>query len=294
MDLSRDELHAATAQLDQAIHNHEQWYRDVQRVLIAGLPPDAADLEPDAHRRCRFGQWCDNEGVALLRDHAAFSAIAEAHKQMHESASRLLQRSPDHLPISVNELDQFNNLLDRLRLEIQSLRRELAEASENRDPLTGVRNRASLLSDLREQQALTRRGVQECALVMIDIDHFKDVNDRHGHAVGDAVLTATAHCLQAHLRPYDRIYRYGGEEFLVSILQVTLDEAAEMAERLRAAVAAQAIHAHPAGPALQVTASFGVAVLEATHPVEESVDNADKALYQAKSAGRNRVRKSTH
>jgi diguanylate cyclase (GGDEF)-like protein len=67
-----------------------------------------------------------------------------------------------------------------------------------------------------------------------------------------------------------------------------------MAERLRAAVAAQAIHAHPAGPALQVTASFGVAVLEATHPVEESVDNADKALYQAKSAGRNRVRKSTH
>ena len=135
---------------------------------------------------------------------------------------------------------------------------------------------------------------QECALMMVDVDHFKGVNDRHGHAAGDAVLTATARCLQAHVRPYDRIYRYGGEEFLVTMLQASLDDAVEMAERLRVSVAAQEIQTLPAGPALRVTASFGVAALTADSPVEESIDNADKALYQAKSAGRNQVKKSTH
>ena len=288
--LSGDQLQAAAAQLDQAIYNHDQWYRNVQRVLIARLPPDAADLAPEAHHRCRFGQWYDGDGVALLGDHAAFAALGEAHKQMHEGAARLLQRSADELPIPVRDLDHFNNLLDRLRLEIQTLRRELAEAEQNRDPLTGARNRASLLSDLREQQALVRRGVQACALVMLDLDHFKALNDRHGHAAGDAMLAATARCLQANVRPYDRVYRYGGEEFLMSMPQLTVDAAARVADRLRVAVAALEIRT-AGGAALQVTASFGVTALEATPPVEESIDRADKALYKAKSGGRNRVEK---
>ena len=128
--------------------------------------------------------------------------------------------------------------------------------------------------------------------MMIDLDHFKEINDRHGHAAGDVVLSLTAQCLQARVRPYDRVYRYGGEEFLVSMPQVTVDAAVDAAERLRAAVAAQQIHAAAGGAALQVTASFGVAALEAAAPVEASIDRADKALYQAKSAGRNRVEKS--
>jgi diguanylate cyclase len=293
LHLSGHDLQLAIAQLDQAIYNHDQWYKNVQRVLIARLPPDASDLEPEAHRRCRFGQWYDSNGAALLGDHAAFAALGEAHKQMHAGGARILQRSADELPISVSDLDQFNNLLDRMRLEIESLRSELADTAQNRDPLTGARNRGSLLSDLREQQALVRRDVQACALVMIDLDHFKEINDRYGHAAGDAVLMSTAQCLQAQVRPYDRVYRYGGEEFLVSMPQTDVDAATEAADRLRAAVAAQEVHAGAGGVALQVTASFGVAALEAAPPVEESIDRADKALYQAKSAGRNRVEKSS-
>ncbi len=292
LQLSAQDLRTATAQLDQAIYNHDQWYKNVQRALIARLPPDAADLDPEAHRRCRFGQWYDGEGAALLRDHDAFAGLGEAHKQMHGGAARILQRSADELPISVSELDVFSNLLDRMRLETQSLRSELAEMAQNRDPLTGARNRASVLSDLREQQALVRRGLQECALVMVDLDHFKDVNDRNGHAAGDAVLTAAVQCLRAGVRPYDRVYRFGGEEFLVLMPQTTLDAAMVASERLRAAVAAQEIQAAAGAAALHVTASFGVAALEAATPVEESLDRADKALYQAKNAGRNRVEHS--
>jgi diguanylate cyclase len=292
LQLTTDELQKATAQLDQAIYNHEQWYKNLQRVLIARLPPDAADLEGDAHHRCRFGQWYDGQGADLLGGHEAFAALGEAHKQMHDGASRLLQRSADDLPISVSDLDQFNNLLDRLRLELQSLRGELVEMAQNRDPLTGVRNRTSLLVELREQQALVNRGAQQCAVIMVDLDHFKEINDRDGHAVGDAVLAATARCLHTHLRAYDRIYRYGGEEFLVSMPQVALATAVEAAERLREAVAAQEIDTS-GSPAVKITASLGVAALEAGLPVEEAIDRADKALYRAKAAGRNRVETSS-
>lgn len=292
LNLSGQQLQTTIAHLDQAIYNHEQWYKNLLRVLIARLPPDEPDLLPDAHERCRFGQWYQSDGAAELHDDLAFAALGQAHRKMHESAARLLQRSADGLPISVNDLDQFNNLLDNMRLEIQSLRRELAETAQNRDPLTGARNRTNLLSDLREQQALVRRGLQSCALMMIDLDHFKEINDRHGHAAGDAVLVATSQCAQAQVRPYDRLYRYGGEEFLLLMPQVTVDAALKTAERLRVAVAAQETHNPAASPPLRITASFGVAPLDATRPVEESIDRADKAMYQAKAGGRNRVEAS--
>jgi diguanylate cyclase len=279
----------AIAQLDQAIYNHEQWYKNLQRTLIARLPPDPSDLLPDAHHRCRFGQWYDCDGAALLRYHAGFVAVGRAHEEMHESAAHLLQLSADELPISVNDIDQFNSLLDRMRLEIQSLRRELADTAQNRDPLTGARNRTSLLLDLRQQQELVRRGVGECALVMIDLDHFREMNDGHGHPAGDAVLTSTSQCLQAEVRPYDRVYRYGGDEFLLLMPQITVETALQLAERLRAAVAAQQIHDAAGGAPLHITGSFGVAALDAVDSIEESTDRADQAMYRAKTAGGNCV-----
>jgi diguanylate cyclase len=287
LELSEEQIRAAIAQLDQALYHHEQWHKNLLRSLVAQLPPDAADLVPDAHGRCRFGQWYESGAADPLRDQPAFAALREAHRQMHENAAALLQRSADGLAIPVNDLDQFTNLLDRMRLEIQSLRNELSETSQNRDPLTGARNRTRLLSDLREQQALVRRGVHGCVLVMMDLDHFKAVNDKHGHAAGDAVLAKTVERLREELRPYDHIYRVGGEEFLLLMPQIDVDAALGLAERFRAAIAASPIHCGDGE--LHVTASLGVARLDGTRPVEQSIDLADKALYEAKVAGRNRV-----
>jgi diguanylate cyclase (GGDEF)-like protein len=208
---------------------------------------------------------------------------------MHEGATRLLRRVDDDLPISPEDLDRFNNLLDHMRLELESLRRDLTEAAQNRDPLTEARNRGSMLSDLREQHALTRRGLQECAVVMIDIDHFKKVNDNFGHGVGDRVLWSTAQCLQHNVRAYDRLYRYGGEEFVLCLPQTSLSVAVAMAERLRLAVGGLRILDTPDGTSVGVTASFGVAALDATVTVEEAIERADQAMYAAKKAGRDRV-----
>jgi diguanylate cyclase (GGDEF)-like protein len=146
-----------------------------------------------------------------------------------------------------------------------------------------------MLSDLREQHVLVRRGLQECAVAMIDIDHFKDVNDNYGHAMGDAVLRSIAHRLQANIRAYDRLYRYGGEEFLLCIPQASLIIAGGLAERLRAGVAEEHIQNSAGGPNVQVTASFGVAALDGSQPVELAIERADEAMYRAKTAGRDRV-----
>ena len=286
--ISSQELQTAVAQLDQAIYNHEQWQKNLVRILVLRLPADAADLQPDAERRCRFGQWYDSDTVGMLQGLASFVALGEAHRRLHASASLLLQRVEDDLPIPPSELDQFNNILDSFRLELESLRRDLQGAVQNRDPLTDARSRTSMLADLREQHALVRRGLQECTLVMIDLDHFKKVNDTYGHATGDAVLTAVAHGLQANLRPYDRLYRYGGEEFVLCVPQSSLVDGADLAERLRAAVASLAVP-DGAGGQVQVTASFGLAALDGTQPVEVSLQRADVALYRAKTVGRDCV-----
>lgn len=287
--LSHHEMMATIAQLDHAIHSHEQWYKALVRTMVAHLPPDPGDLHPDAHRRCRLGHWYESPATIPLRSHPAFEALGHAHVRMHASASALLRASKDGGPVAADALDHFDGTLERMRLEIQSLRRELADAVQNRDALTGARNRVGLLPDLREQQALIRRGGSPCTLAMIDLDHFKLVNDRHGHAAGDAVLVATVRCLQGALRPYDRLYRYGGEEFLLCMPHVALVPAVGVTERLRGAISAIRIPWGDEGTKLQVTASFGVAALDATAPVEDSIDLADRLLYKSKQGGRNRV-----
>ena len=172
-----------------------------------------------------------------------------------------------------------------MRLEIWAARHEFAETLKNRDSLTEAQTRTGLLTDLRKQHSLVLRGKQTYALAMLDFDHFKRINDSYGHAAGDTVLASTVQCVKSHLRPYDRIYRYGGEEFLICMPSTTLEQAGEMMERLRLAISEQ----HFEFGDIQVTASFGVTVLRESQTVEESINGADKAMYKAKNTGRNCV-----
>jgi diguanylate cyclase (GGDEF)-like protein len=283
------ELQSAIAELDQAIFSHEQWYKSLLRILISRVPAEPADLRPDAHQHCRFGQWYENVSTALLREHPAFVSLGDAHEKMHVYARTLLQLVSDNKLVATSQLDQFENALDKMRLEIQSLRLELSEVIQNQDPLTGAQNRAGLLPWLREQHALSQRRGQHCALTMLDLDHFKRANDEYGHLAGDKVLISTVQCLQTILRPYDRIYRYGGEEFLLCMPGTTPEEAREVAERMCHAVAAQRIQPDGFDNILQVTASLGVAMLDPSRSVEASIESADNAMYRGKKSGRNCV-----
>jgi diguanylate cyclase (GGDEF)-like protein len=162
----------------------------------------------------------------------------------------------------------------------------LAEAAL-RDPLTGAPNRTHAMQQLAALQLQAQRGVVS-AVVLMDLDHFKSVNDTHGHAVGDAVLIRTIQTLAAEIRDLDCLARFGGEEFMVILTGLTLEGALEVCERLRRVLAS--LTWDEVAPGLNITASFGVAVLDGRADVGQILQAADEALYAAKAAGRNAVR----
>lgn len=288
-DANARQLRSAVSELEMACQWHDQWYKRVLRSLVARVPPGTADLMPGAHQQCPFGRWYENACRSFLAQEQPFAEIRSKHEKMHAFALILLQRVEDDLPITPQQWDRYQDSVDDMRRDLQCLQAGLARRIGEKDPLTGALNRAVLEADLREQDAAVRRGIATCALAMLDLDHFKAVNDNFGHAAGDAVLVATVQCVKAVVRPYDRIYRYGGEEFLVSMPGITQTQAGRLAERIRAAVAAQQVALEASGDCIRVTASLGVAMHSASRSIEDTLQSADRAMYEAKARGRNRV-----
>jgi len=163
---------------------------------------------------------------------------------------------------------------------------ERLEAMLFEDPLTGLSNRRFILTQLAAVVSGARRHERPLSVAVIDIDHFKAVNDNHGHAAGDRVLAAVAGCLREHLRAEDQLGRLGGEEFLALLPDAGASAAAAATEKLRAEVAALGVEHE--GLELAVTVSIGWAAWEGEAP-DELMRRADVALYDAKAAGRDRV-----
>lgn len=169
------------------------------------------------------------------------------------------------------------------RKELEDELRQLA----NTDALTGAANRRHFLDICGKELQRARRYGRPMALLMMDIDHFKRINDSHGHAFGDEVLKRLVETCQADLRGQDVLGRLGGEEFAVVMPECTLEAAEFVAERLRRTLAAVAVPA--AGGSVDFTVSIGVVDWAPERSLEASLERADKAMYAAKSAGRNRV-----
>lgn len=181
----------------------------------------------------------------------------------------------------------FQDISERKELE-----RELVEQATT-DPLTGVANRRRFVEELQREHARARRDRDYAASVLLlDIDHFKDVNDTYGHDVGDEVLKQVTSILQEHLRTADLLGRLGGEEFAVLLPQTPPEEAERVAEKARRIVAGTMMECSE-NPRLQVTVSIGVAWVDPDDPApEEALKRADQAVYTAKERGRNRVERS--
>lgn len=157
------------------------------------------------------------------------------------------------------------------------------------DQLTGLLNRREFDRELAEETERSRRFGHPFALVMVDIDHFKRINDTHGHPVGDVVLREVAHRLSAEMRTVDRVARFGGEEFALIVMESDAAAALETARRVCAAVARAPIAVRE-GLALNVTVSAGAASMpQHATTGDDLVAAADRALYAAKEAGRNRA-----
>jgi diguanylate cyclase len=288
IDIPNEDLQAALKELGQAIYNHEQWHKDLTRTVLCRLAYDRRDVAQDAHRQCRFGQWYYSDSAQPLHAHAAFQAMGPAHEHMHQCAAQLLRFSSGEVPGSPTDYDNFSNALDRLRLQILTLKHEIEDSLYNRDTLTGAENRIGMLTKLRELLELVKRQAQECCVVIMDLDHFKRINDTHGHLIGDQVLARAVRGVKEILRPYDKVFRYGGEEFLISLQNTDVETGRAVIERLRAHLAATAL-AHDGSTDIVVTASFGMAQLDPAVSLEETINRADKSLLAAKALGRNRL-----
>lgn len=228
------------------------------------------------------------ERLAVRYDEAVRPALGGLRQALAIDAARhMAEMSWRHLvALLVVLLLLIGEAVILFRPSVLRTRRRVAalERMALRDPLTGLPNRRALLEEAERQSRLDRRTGLHSALIMVDIDRFKQLNDGHGHAAGDAALRRFARVVAATLRETDSIGRIGGEEFAVLLPGVDGVQAAQVAEKLRRAVAEDRDAGTP-----PVTVSIGVTTMLAGEAVGEALRRADRGLYRAKAAGRNRV-----
>ncbi len=195
------------------------------------------------------------------------------------NSTREVARITSALGSMVDTLDDYFGKLTQLAVEME----EMAHT----DSLTGLRNRKHMDEALAAETERVKRYGGHYAVVLLDIDHFKDINDTHGHQIGDLVLINLGHVLRENCRATDQVGRWGGEEFLILCPGIGWRDAAILAEKIRSILENERFHKQ-----VCVTASLGVAEFQPGEAIHDLVARVDKALYQAKLAGRNTVRSS--
>jgi two-component system, cell cycle response regulator len=251
-------------------------------VLLDWVLPDVEGIE-----------LCRRIRKAGLSGHYVYIILLTSKEGRQNMLDALQAGADDYLMKPFDESELKARLLTGKRIldlqeELVTARESMREAA-TRDSLTGLLNRREIFGLLERELDRARRERKPVSVILADIDHFKTVNDSHGHLFGDETLRQIAKQLQAKIRPYDGVGRYGGEEFLLVLPACDLAGAAQRANELREAIALAPVASGDVQKS--ITMSMGVAVSECigAEEVEALVSRADAALYAAKDKGRNRV-----
>jgi diguanylate cyclase len=285
-DLSNQQLDSFLNDLRQALAAHVTHLLGV----VFGLRFPAAPTVPgpafDPAQPCRFEELMTRTPRPEIEASPAYQELVARHREIHELTEDCLARStagalrPAELTAFLRAVGDFQDFADQLGNDIATALIEV-------DEVTGLLKRHAMDRELKEEHARARRGKHPFTVAMADIDHFKKINDAHGHPFGDHVLAELSARLTKGLRPYDRVYRYGGEEFLVLLPETSGDKARRVLDRLRERIAAMQIR--DGALAVTVSLSIGVAEFRRGRSIARLIEEADAALYRAKQAGRNRV-----
>ncbi|HET7186399.1 MAG TPA: diguanylate cyclase, partial [Terriglobales bacterium] len=290
---------------DDPVYRHllQSWLQgwDYKVTLAEDGAAAWSELQADHHPRLVLLDWMmpGLDGVeicrrvrALQREAYSYIIVVTSKAAKQDAIDALDAGADDYLikPLEANELRARMQVGTRiLRLQDELLRsREQLRFRATHDALTGIWNRRHILQLLQEEMVRGARMGMCVGALMLDLDRFKVINDTHGHQVGDAVLAEVAGRVVHAVRCYDKVGRYGGEEFLVVLPDCSGDMLGCIAERIRARVAAKPILNE--GVEIRVSVSIGGAVANPDQPSDPAllIRNADRALYLAKEAGRNR------
>lgn len=283
-----DEARFILAAIDLALEEHAAWLGLWHRAVICRIPDGGGALAEDASSFGNFSRWYASEHDRELVSQQIFEELWDAFRAMRETGCALLPKAIATGCLETAAYDAFVQHIGDFERLARRVRRAFQEAVVDLDPLTGARSRRNMMDELEREHARAQRMGTTFGVALCDIDHFKAVNDTHGHLTGDAVLLSVVSRIVSKLRPYDSIFRYGGEEFLIALPDSTLETAVGIAERL-----CQTIRATPilieGGSAIHATASLGVCVVDKGLPLSDAMERADRALYAAKENGRDRV-----
>jgi diguanylate cyclase len=235
-----------------------------------------------------FGLWLQHKGAVLFESAPALRQIVEAVARLDDTVLPGMMQSASQAPESLpNQVRELQELVARIKHLLNGLFDMVAEIESGSDPLTNVLNRRFLPSVIGREISLAQRQRSSFSVLLLDIDHFKAINDAHGHAGGDQILRQFAEVVHQTCRSSDFVFRYGGEEFLVVLVDTGPGAALAAAEKLNAEIRRHRFVIAEAG-AMHVTASIGVATFDGHPDYAYLIDRADKALYKAKQAGRDR------
>lgn len=232
-----------------------------------------------------FGLWIRHRAGVMFHGSPILASIEQLIQSIDDHHLPAVVESH---PKSMDQLAELQERIEELKFLLNDLLQSAAAVENGRDPLTRALNRRFLPSVMGREIALAKANNTPLSVALVDVDHFKRINDQFGHSGGDLALAHVADALLNAVRSSDFVFRYGGEEFLIVFAETTRDEAARIAERICRQFENDTIPV-PQGGEVKLTVSIGIAGFDGHPDHEFLIDAADRALYEAKHQGRNRV-----
>ena len=269
---------------------HLDWLMEIILALRFSERAKAPNKGKSRSGNCNFEKVLGGSYGVSIRNSANFKQLMSQHETLHTLSEECLGKvslgdfTSSEYAAFLHEARRFQHFVDALKMRTTD---SLIEVDE----LTGVHMRNNMETQLEDEWARVQRTGTIFCVAMLDIDYFKWVNDEHGHVFGDMVLAELDNKLVDGLRPYDRVSRYGGDEFLLLLPETSLEEAQVVLNRFRDDIAENEIGVGKR--AVRLTVSIGVTQYDTKSDIPTLIKQADVALYQAKNAGRNRVAAAT-
>jgi diguanylate cyclase (GGDEF)-like protein len=273
-------------ELDASVEAHMDWTRRVLRCAVLRASPGEDVLAPLSHTLCRFGRWFVQNKAQFEKLGAQNTLRIEAiHQAMHDAIRSICADVLAERPGQSSDLDAFEQTQSELINLLAEFKTQYLANSVRHDPLTGLPLRYGIENEFDLIQQICKRNHFLLYVMMIDVDHFKQINDTYGHPVGDIALRHLAETLKRIKRNNEPLYRFGGEEFLLLMQRKFPDGATLAAQRFVDAVRNSSVPISQ-GKSITLTVTLGLSRVSDDEDLASAIERADKALYEGKRAGR--------